>query len=93
MKAATVFALPELSFIKPDIEERVIEIMRNLFFVEPYKVTSEASLRDDLGVDSLDIYEMILAVEREFHIQIPDEDAEKLITVGSVVNYVERKLS
>ncbi len=92
MKEAAVLTIQQVSFIKPDIEERIIEIMRNLFVVESYMIINEASLIDDLGVDSLDIYEMIMTLEREFHIRIPDGDAEKLVTVGSVVKYVERKL-
>lgn len=59
--------------------------------VDPEKVKIEASFIDDLGADSLDIVELVMSMEEEFGIEIPDEDAEKLRTVGDVVTYLEKK--
>ena len=79
--------------INPDIDIRIIEIISNKFAIEYDKIYYEASFSNDLAVDSLDIYEMIMAVEKEFSINIPDEDAEKLYTVGSLIKYVEKRLN
>ena len=58
---------------------------------DPSKVTMEASIQDDLGADSLDVVEIIMGLEEEFEINIPDEDAEKLPSVGQIVGYVDEK--
>ena len=71
-------------------EERVREIIVNELGVEPEKVTAEASFVEDLGADSLDTVELVMAFEEEFGIEIPDEDAEKLQTVGDAVNYIQQ---
>ncbi|GDX40588.1 acyl carrier protein [Armatimonadota bacterium] len=54
------------------------------------KITPEASVMDDLGADSLDVVEIIMAIEEEFSVDIPDEEAEALITVQSIVDYIEK---
>ena len=72
-------------------ESKVKEIIINELGVEPEKVTSEASFVEDLGADSLDTVELVMAFEEEFGIEIPDEDAEKLQTVGDAVKYLEQK--
>ena len=59
--------------------------------VDPEKVKLEASFIDDLGADSLDIVELVMAMEEEFDLEIPDDDAEKLRTVGDVYSYLEKK--
>jgi len=59
--------------------------------VKPEEVTPEASFVDDLGADSLDTVELVMALEEEFGIEIPDEDAEKITTVGDAVKYIEEK--
>ena len=61
--------------------------------VEADKVKPEASFVDDLGADSLDVVEMVMALEEEFEIEIPDEDAEKLVKVKDVVDYVDKSAS
>jgi acyl carrier protein len=72
-------------------EAKVKEIIINELGVEPEKVTLEASFVEDLGADSLDTVELVMAFEEEFGIEIPDEDAEKLQTVGDAVNYLKDK--
>ena len=73
------------------VEERVRNIICDQLAVEPEKVTLPASFIDDLGADSLDIVELVMAMEEEFEIEIPDEDAEKLRTVQDVMKYLETK--
>lgn len=70
-------------------EARVKEIIVEELGVEADKVTSEASFVDDLGADSLDTVELVMALEEEFGIDIPDEDAERMRTVGDAVAYIE----
>ncbi len=72
-------------------EERVREIIVNELGVEPEKVTQQASFVEDLGADSLDTVELVMAFEEEFGIEIPDEDAENLQTVGDAVRYLQQK--
>ncbi|MGC9364272.1 MAG: acyl carrier protein [Fidelibacterota bacterium] len=69
--------------------EKVQEIVAEKLGVEKSKITKEASFIDDLGADSLDTVELIMKMEEEFDIEIPDEEAEKLKTVGDVVNYLD----
>jgi acyl carrier protein len=70
--------------------EKVNEIIINELGVDPEKVTPEASFVDDLGADSLDTVELVMAFEEEFAIDIPDEDAEQMRTVGDAVAYIEK---
>ena len=72
--------------------EKVQEIVAEKLGIEKSKITMEASFIDDLGADSLDTVELIMKMEEDFGIEIPDEDAEKLKTVGDVVNYLDSKL-
>lgn len=72
-----------------NIEQRVNEIIVEQLGVKPDQVTSEAKFIEDLGADSLDIVELVMALEEEFGNEIPDEQAEKLLTVGDVVKYIE----
>ena len=73
------------------LEERVIEIIVEQLGVNKDQVTPEASFIDDLGADSLDQVELVMAFEEEFGAAIPEEDAEKLTTVGKVVEYLKSK--
>jgi acyl carrier protein len=73
------------------IEEKVKEIIVEQLGVNPEQVTPNASFIEDLGADSLDIVELVMAFEEEFSVEVPDEDAEKLQTVGDVVKYIEEK--
>jgi acyl carrier protein len=73
------------------IESKVKDIIINELGVEPEKVTLEASFVEDLGADSLDTVELVMAFEEEFGIEIPDEDAEGLQKVGDAVRYLQEK--
>jgi acyl carrier protein len=70
------------------IFEKVRNIIAEQLGIDPEEITMESSFIDDLGADSLDIVELIMALEEEFDIEIPDEDAEKIKTVGDVVEYL-----
>ena len=74
-----------------DIESRVKDIIINELGVEAEKVTGDASFVEDLGADSLDTVELVMAFEEEFGIEIPDEDAEKMQTVGDAVDYISKQ--
>ena len=71
------------------IFEKVQEKISEQLGIEPEDVTMESSFIEDLGADSLDIVELLMALEEEFDIEIPDEEAEKLITVSDVVDYIK----
>ncbi len=74
------------------VEERVKKIVVEQLGVKEDEVSSEASFVDDLGADSLDTVELVMALEEEFKTEIPDEDAEKITTVQEAVNYVTANL-
>jgi len=74
-----------------EIMERVKKIIVDQLGVEEDKVKEDSSFIDDLGADSLDIVELIMAFEEEFDIEIPDEDAEKIKVVGDVIRYLEEQ--
>ena len=74
-----------------DTASRVKEIIANELGVEMEKVTEDASFVDDLGADSLDTVELVMAFEEEFEIEIPDEDAEQMQTVGDAIKYLANK--
>lgn len=74
-----------------EIAERIKSIIVEQLGVSMEEVTPQASFIEDLGADSLDIVELIMALEEEYDMEIPDEDAEKLQTVSSVINYVQSK--
>ena len=77
--------------------EEVFEKVKNIIVEQlgatESSVTMEASFIDDLGADSLDIVELIMALEEEFDIEIPDADAEKVVTVGDVVEYIKENVA
>jgi len=74
------------------IEERVIKIVCDQMGATADKVTLETSFINDLGADSLDTVELVMEFEDEFDITIPDEDAEKIQTIGTAVDYIQSKL-
>jgi acyl carrier protein len=71
---------------------KVKEIVVDKLGVEPSKITTEAKFIDDLGADSLDTVELIMQFEEEFEIEIPDEDAEKITSVGQAVDYINSQI-
>ena len=73
------------------LEDKVKEIIVEQLGVNPEQVTPEASFVEDLGADSLDTVELVMAFEEEFGAEIPDEDSEKLTTVGAVIEYLKNK--
>ena len=75
-----------------DTADRVQKIVVEHLGVEADKVTQEASFIDDLGADSLDIVELVMLIEKEFDIEIPDEDAEKISTVQHAIDYINDHL-
>lgn len=77
--------------LKMSVNPKVKDIIVEQLGVDPEKVKSEASFIDDLGADSLDIVELVMAMEEEFDLEIPDEDAEKLKTVNDVQSYLSSK--
>jgi acyl carrier protein len=76
-----------------DVEAKVKEIIMDKLGVEDSQITPEASFTNDLGADSLDIVELVMGFESEFDISIPDEDAEKIGTVGDATNYLKEKVA
>ena len=74
------------------IDQRVKEIIVNQLNVNEEQITPQASFLDDLGADSLDTVELIMAFEEEFGIEIPDEAAEKIVTVGNAVKYISENM-
>jgi len=76
-----------------DVYSKFKEIIVDQLGVEEDDVAPDASFIDDLGADSLDIVELIMAFEEEFDIEIPDEDAEKITSVQEAIDYIESKLS
>ncbi len=75
------------------VADQVKKIIVEQLGVDEDEVTPDASFVDDLGADSLDTVELVMAFEEEFSIEIPDEDAEKMRTVGEAIKYIEEKVS
>jgi len=71
------------------IEQRVKEIIVEQLGVNEAEVTAEAKFVDDLGADSLDLVELVMALEEEYNLEISDEDAEKILTVGDAIEYIQ----
>ena len=76
----------------PSVEERVIEIVSENLGVNKEQVTRSTAFIEDLGADSLDIVELVMELEEEFEITIPDEQAEKIKTVGEAIDYIQREI-
>ncbi len=76
---------------KAEVEKLVKEITVEQLGVNPSEVTESASFIDDLGADSLDTVELVMALEEKFGLEIPDEDAEKIRTIGNAIDYIVEK--
>jgi acyl carrier protein len=74
-------------------EQKFKEIIVDRLGVDPNEITAEASFIDDLGADSLDTVELVMAFEEEFDVEIPDEDAENLTSVGKAMEYLKKRLA
>jgi acyl carrier protein len=75
-----------------DMKKRIVEIIATQLGIDQADVTPEASVVDDLGADSLDVVELIMALEEEFNVEIPDEEAEKIKNVQDIFTYLESAL-
>ncbi len=75
------------------VEEKVKEIISKQLGIKTDEITAEKSFVDDLGADSLDTVELVMAFEEAFGIEIPDEDAEKIIKVGDAIEYIQKETS
>ena len=75
------------------VAEKLKQIIAETFGVKPEDIKNESSFKDDLGADSLDLVELTMSIEEAFNIEIPDEDAEQLDTVGKVIAYIESKVN
>lgn len=75
-----------------EIKNRIVEIIANQLGIEEDDVTAEASVIDDLGADSLDVVELVMALEEEFDLEIPDEEAEKITSVQNIFDYMASAL-
>ena len=73
------------------VYEKVVSIIADQLDVEEEKVTMEAAIADDLGADSLDVVDLVMSLEEEFNIEIPDEEVENIKTVGDIVKFIEEK--
>ena len=76
----------------PSVEERVIEIVSSQMGVEKDTVTKDTTFVNDLGAESLDTVELVMEIEEEFDITIPDDEAEKIQSVGQAVGYIEEQM-
>ena len=75
-----------------EIKNRIVEIIANQLGIDQDDVTAEASVIDDLGADSLDVVELVMALEEEFDLEIPDEEAEKITNVQNIFDYMANAL-
>ena len=71
--------------------EKMKEMVADRLNVDAAEITAETSFKDDLGADSLDLFELVMALEEEYNVEIPSEDLEKLTTVGAVMDYLKSK--
>ncbi len=77
--------------VKSDIDSRVKKIIIEKLGIDDCEIPDNALFKNDLGIDSLDLYEIFMEIEKELEIKIPDEDAETLLTVGSLIKYIKNK--
>src|ERR1044072_3577871 len=92
-KTAKINAFAQIQEESMAVEQKVKQIIVEQLGVDESQVDSNASFVDDLGADSLDILELVIAFEEAFELEIPDEDAEKITTVKDAVEYIENKTS
>ena len=83
--------MSNIAYAKSEIEPRIKRIIIEKLGINDCEIPNDASFTNDLGIDSLDLYEVFMEIEKEFEIKIPDEDAERLRTTGSVIKYIKDK--
>ena len=71
--------------------EKMKQMVADQLNVDAAEITAETSFKDDLGADSLDLFELVMALEEEYNVEIPSEDLEKITTVGAVMDYLKNK--
>ncbi|MCC6642522.1 MAG: acyl carrier protein [Deltaproteobacteria bacterium] len=76
----------------PDIRERIHQILFRHLGADEVELAPEADLQDDLGADSLDVIELVMAFEESFDLQVPDEDVERMRTIGDIERYLEKRV-
>jgi|LauGreDrversion4_2_1035121.scaffolds.fasta_scaffold182201_3 acyl carrier protein len=86
-------AVPHTSFTAKQIEEKVRKIIVAQLDISEEDVRLEASFKDDLNADSLDLVELLMAMEEKFDIEIPDEDAEEIQSVQGAINYIQKRIT
>jgi len=89
LKERPHISLEENAMTAADMKKRIVEIIANQLGIDPADVTPQANVVDDLGADSLDVVELIMALEEEFNLEIPDEEAEKIKNVQDIFTYME----
>jgi acyl carrier protein len=75
-----------------EMKEKILQIIANQLGIDLEEITLEASVTDDLGADSLDVVELIMALEEEFNLEIPDTEAEKIVNVQNIIDYMGNAL-
>ncbi len=75
-----------------DVERRIKEIIAEQLMIKPEEISQKACIVDDLGADSLDVVEIVMTLEEKFGIEIPDEEAEKITTVGEAIKYIKKRI-
>ncbi|KAI8978524.1 acyl carrier protein-like protein [Pilobolus umbonatus] len=79
------------SLPKQDVESRVLEVVKSFEKVDPTKVTSQSNFNKDLGLDSLETVEVVMAIEEEFSVEIPDKDADAIHSVQQAIDYIVKR--
>ena len=86
---ASVVHITQQTFLNPaEVQERIISVVKNFDKCDPAKVKGDSKFADDLGLDSLDAVEVVMAIEDEFAIEIPDAEADRIASVGDAVEYI-----
>ena len=93
MNNPTLITTTEENMSQNEMQTKVVDIIANQLGVEKEIITPEANVVDDLGADSLDVVELVMALEEAFNLEIPDEDAEKIRTVQNIYDYLAKGLA
>jgi len=91
-KRSIIYLTEEEGMNMGEIKNRIVEIIANQLGIEEEDIAGDASVVDDLGADSLDVVELVMALEEEFNLEIPDEEAENIINVQNIFDYMKSAL-